>query len=128
MLIFVAVRLSWRFKNPVPGLPASLETYQMWLARLTHGFLYALLFLMPLSGWAAMSVIGEFIDARPIEIWFFGWDIVPSILPTFPLDHMFGYQTFRSIHVYLLYAGAAILSLHILAAIWHHFVRKDHTL
>ena len=121
----MSYRLTWRFKNQAPGLPASLEAYQKVLARITHGFLYTLLFVMPLSGWAAQSVLGESPQA---ELWFFGWDIVPPIMPQLPLDNTFGYAFFARIHRYALYTGGVILSLHILAALWHHFARKDNIL
>ncbi len=128
ILLLVTYRLTWRFRNPVPGLPASLETYQRWLARLTHGFLYVLLFTMPLSGWAANSALGDTEQFGVTEIWFFAWNIVPPIVPQLPLEHPFGFSFFASIHRYALYTGGVILSLHLLAAIWHHFVRKDNIL
>jgi cytochrome b561 len=128
ILALVAYRLTWRFKNPAPGLPASLETYQRWLARLTHTFLYTLLFLMPLSGWAANSVLGDSEQFGVTELWFLAWNIMPPILPQLPLDHQFGYTFFAKIHRYALYTGGVVLSLHLLAAIWHHFVRKDNIL
>ena len=128
ILILVTYRLTWRFKNPVPGLPVSLETYQQWLARLTHGFLYILLFLMPLSGWAANSTLGDTEQFSVTEIWFFAWDIVPSILPQLPREHQFGFGFFATFHRYALYTVGVILGLHILAALWHQFLRKDNIL
>ncbi len=128
ILALVSYRLSWRYRNPAPGLPASLEAYQKWIARLTHGFLYTLLLVMPLSGWAANSVLGDSPQFGDTELWFFAWDIIPPILPQLPLDHQFGYVFFANIHRYALYAGGVILGLHILAALWHHFARKDNIL
>lgn len=128
ILILVTYRLTWRFKNPKPDKPPSLAAYQKVLARLTHAFLYALLFLMPLSGWAANSVLGDSEQFGVTELWFFGWDIMPPILPQLPLDHTFGYTFFAQIHRYALYTGGVILGLHILAAVWHQFVNKDNVL
>jgi len=128
ILILVAYRLTWRFKNPTPHLPVSLAVYQKVLAQLTHTFLYVLLFLMPLSGWAANSVLGDSERFGVTELWFFGWDIVPPILPQLPLGHMFGYTFFAKVHRYALYAGGVILGLHILAAVWHHFINEDNIL
>jgi len=98
------------------------------VARLTHGFLYALLFLLPLSGWAANSVLGDTERFGVTELWFFAWDIMPPLLPQLPLDHQFGYGFFATIHRYAIYTGGGILSLHIIAALWHHFVQKDNIL
>lgn len=52
VLILVVARLGWRLRQPVPDLPAGLAAYQRWLAKLNHVILYALMFLLPLSGWA----------------------------------------------------------------------------
>lgn len=128
ILLLVTYRLTWRFKNPAPDLPPSLAAYQKVLARLTHGFLYLLLFVMPLSGWAANSVLGDSEQFGVTELWFFAWDIMPPILPQLPLDHQFGYVFFAKIHRYALYTGGVILGLHLLAAVWHHFINKDNIL
>jgi cytochrome b561 len=125
ILILVTYRLAWRLKNPVPELPASLLTYQRWLARATHTTFYGLLFIMPLSGWAANSVLGDTETFGVTEIWFLGWNIVPPILPQLPLDHSYGYPFFAGIHHYALYIGGGVLTLHFIAALWHHFLRKD---
>ena len=128
ILMLVTYRLTWRFKNPVPGLPASLETYQKWLARLTHWFLYTLLLVMPLSGWAANSALGDTEQFGITEIWFFAWDIVPPIVPQLPLEHQFGFSFYATTHRYALYTSGVVLGLHLLAAVWHQFVRKDNIL
>ncbi len=68
-----AFRLAWRLSSVTPHLPQSLRAYQRYLARITHVALYSLLFLYPLSGWAALSAYeGEF------PIFFFGYDGVPG--------------------------------------------------
>ena len=46
ILILATLRLTWRVTNPTPGMPAGLAAYQRHLARLTHVFLYALLFAL----------------------------------------------------------------------------------
>lgn len=122
VLILAAFRLGWRVSQPTPDLPAALETYQRWLARATHIFLYVLLFAFPLSGWAALSALGEF------PIFFFGWDSVWPIVEKVGLRDQYGFIFFRDIHHLCWQVGGAILGLHILAALWHHLVKKDGTL
>ncbi len=128
ILVLVLYRLSWRFRNPTPALPAALQAYQKWLARLTHATLYGLLILMPLSGWAANSVLGDTERFGVTELWFFAWDILPPILPQLPLEHRFGYGFFATIHRYALYTGGVVLALHVIAALWHHSLRRDNIL
>ena len=63
ILILATLRLTWRASNPTPALPPGLAAYQRALARLTHVFLYALLFAFPLSGWATLSAYEGVVDA-----------------------------------------------------------------
>ncbi len=113
-------RFGWRMSHPAPALPASLVSYQRWLARLTHICLYLLLIIYPLSGWASLSAYeGEF------PIFFFGFDNVPGIVPQVAEDAFFNYEFFAEIHRYCWRVGAALLGLHVVGALWHHFVAKD---
>jgi cytochrome b561 len=113
-------RFGWRTGHPVPELPADLVTYQRYLARVTHVFLYLLLVIYPLSGWASLSAYeGEF------PIFFFGWDSVPRIVPQSAEDAFFNYEFFAGIHRYCWRVGAGILGLHVVGALWHQFVAKD---
>ena len=122
VLILVVFRLGWRLRNPGPTIPASLAAYQKILARINHAFLYALLFIMPLSGWAAMSSFGL------APTYFFWIEGLPNIVPTVPLNDPMGYTFYATIHRYALYAGGVLLTLHIIAALWHQFVIKDSVL
>jgi cytochrome b561 len=119
VLILAAIRLGWRFSQPTPNLPEGLAAFQRWTARATHTFLYVLLFAFPLSGWAALSAFGEF------PIFFFGWDSVPPIVDKLPFRDPNGFLFYANIHKLCWQIGSAILALHIVAAIWHHTVRKD---
>src|SRR5215469_13575536 len=49
ILMLAVLRLVWRSCNPTPDLPSTLKPYERTLARVTHGLLYLLLFVMPLS-------------------------------------------------------------------------------
>ena len=121
ILILVTLRLGWRVTNPTPALPAGLAAYQRGLARLTHGFLYGLLLAFPLSGWATLSAYeGQF------PIYFFGWDSVPRLVPQ-AADNS-GYLFYANIHKTCWRIGAVVLGLHVVAAVWHHLVKKDNVL
>jgi cytochrome b561 len=118
ILILATLRLAWRTANPTPALPPGLAAYQRQLARLTHGFLYLLLFLFPLSGWATLSVYeGEF------PIFFFGFDNVPRLLAQ--ADTNAPYMFYATIHKACWRVGALVLGLHVVAALWHQFIVKD---
>ncbi|MEQ1800696.1 MAG: cytochrome b [Gammaproteobacteria bacterium] len=123
ILILATLRLTWRATNATPDMPASLATYQRWLARLTHVFLYALLFAFPLSGWATLSAYeGEF------PIFFFGFENVPRIVPQAVDGSHAPYEFYAEIHEACWKVGSVVLGLHVAGALWHHFVAKDNVL
>ncbi len=120
VLAIAAFRLAWRLSSVTPHLPQSLRAYQRYLARITHVALYSLLFLYPLSGWAALSAYeGEF------PIFFFGYDGVPRLVPQVPEGEPFDYLFFAEIHRSLWRIGAVVLGLHVFGALWHQFVARD---
>lgn len=123
ILILATLRLTWRATNPTPAMPPGLAAYQRVLARLTHVFLYALLFAFPLSGWATLSAYeGEF------PIYFFGWESVPRIVPQAVDGSHAPYEFYAEIHETCWRVGALVLGLHVFGALWHHFVAKDNVL
>lgn len=120
VLSIALFRLAWRLTNQTPGLPASLQTYQRYLARFTHVMLYVIMIAYPLSGWAALSAYeGEF------PIFFFGWDSVPRIVPQVIEGEPFDYPFFAEIHRSLWRIGGLLLGLHVIGALWHQFVAGD---
>jgi cytochrome b561 len=120
VLILATLRFGWRVSNPTPDLPANLAVYQRHLARTTHAFLYLLIFVYPLTGWAALSAYeGEF------PIYFFAWDSVPRIVPQVAEGETFDYAFFAEIHRLGWRVGAVLLGLHVLGALWHQFVARD---
>jgi cytochrome b561 len=123
ILILATLRLGWRASNPTPDMPAGLAAYQRFLARLTHVFLYALLFAFPLSGWATLSAYeGEF------PIYFFAMDDVPRIVPQSVDGSHAPYEYYAAIHKACWRIGAGVLGLHVAGALWHHAVAKDNVL
>ncbi len=123
ILILATLRLTWRATNPTPAIPSGLASYQRFLARLTHVFLYVLLFAFPLSGWSALSAYeGEF------PIFFFGWEHVPRIVPQAIDGSHAPYEFYKVIHKFCWRLGAGVLGLHIVAALWHHLALKDNVL
>ena len=53
ILIAAAVRLRDRFTVGRPPAPADEPTWALWLARITHTLIYAILILMPIAGLVA---------------------------------------------------------------------------
>lgn len=117
ILGLAVLRLAWRWMNPTPPLPNDLKPYERMLAHFTHGALYVLLFAMPLSGWMMSS-------ARGFPVSWFNRVQLPDLVPkSKPL-----YDAMLQTHDLLAWALAAVVVLHVAAALKHHYVLKDDVL
>jgi cytochrome b561 len=113
ILALSALRLLWRLSHRPPAdLPA--PRWQQQAAHATHLALYALFFAVPLVGWAYSSEAGF-----PI-VWF---GVLP--LPDFvPKDKALA-DLIKPWHGALAWAMAALVLMHIGAALKHHFIDRD---
>jgi cytochrome b561 len=111
--VLVMLRLWWRVRQPPPALPTDVGALTRRLAGPVHALLYTLLLVIPVIGIVTFVFHGRVFD--------FG---------LFQVD--FGIQRNRAIfhptediHGYLAYALFTLAGLHLLAALWHQFVRHD---
>jgi cytochrome b561 len=126
LLLAGLVWLVLRLRTPRPPLPADTSALQRRLTFAAHAGLGLLLVLIPWSGWTALSALADSPQFGPTHIWLFGADrVMPRIWTALPFNDPMGYRLFGRMHVYLLYAGGAILLLHALAVLWHHNVKRD---
>lgn len=116
VLVLFAIRVTLRVRygklQPSGNHPRILRI----CAGLTHVALYALLLALPLLGWAMSSASGT-----PVH--FFGLTL-PAIIGE---DDDLA-DNLQAWHVDAAWALLALATLHITAALWHHFVVRDHTL
>jgi cytochrome b561 len=117
ILVLALVRLGWRWGNPVPTLPSTLKPYERALSRITHVLLYVLLLAIPLTGWMMSS-------ARGFPVSWFGFFQLPDLVPK---DKAL-FEALQETHEALAWSLAAIVALHIGAALKHHFMLKDDVL
>ncbi|HEX8783568.1 MAG TPA: cytochrome b [Steroidobacteraceae bacterium] len=117
ILMLVILRLLWRSLNLTPLLPDTLKPYERVLARFTHATLYVLLFAMPLSGWMMSS-------ARGFPVSWFGLFTLPDLVP----KNRSLYEALLTTHQTLAWVLAAVVTLHVAAALKHHFMLRDHVL
>jgi cytochrome b561 len=117
VLGLTVLRLLWRLiagvPQPVPGTPR----WQVLAAGITHGALYVILLAMPLSGWLYNSASGF-----PLK--WFGLFSLPKLSGYDPDVKQFAH----AMHETLFLALAAIVTLHALAALKHHYFDRDRTL
>jgi cytochrome b561 len=117
ILMLALVRLAWRWSNPTPTLPDTLKPYERALARLTHALLYVLLFAVPLSGWLMSS-------ARGFPVSWFGFLQLPDLVP----KNKVLYEALVTTHGILAWTLGIVATVHLVAALKHHFVLKDDVL
>ena len=126
VLVLSLLRLGWRLINPIPPLPADFSTGLRILARGSHYLFYILIIVIPLMGWATVSA-----SPRGTPTLYFGlfqWPHVP-FLAALPQAAKRAYsETFGDLHAWLAYSAAVLLVLHVSAAMWHEFSRRDDVL
>jgi len=117
VLMLAVLRVIWRLAHPPPALPGDMTSIERVLAKTTHTAFYVLLFVMPITGWLMSSAKNYSVS------WFhlFTW---PNLLA--PNETAFKYL--KSTHDYLSDVLLAVVVLHILAALKHHFWNKDDVL
>jgi cytochrome b561 len=116
VFVFVWLRLAARLSGPAPGIQPAPPGWQQLSAKLLHLALYALMIVMPLSGWLLLSATG-----KPIP--FFGLE-----LPALVGENKDLAKQLKEIHEIVGTAGYYLIGLHALAALYHHYVVRDNTL
>ena len=115
ILFLTLARIAWRLSHPAPPLPAAMPAWEKLTANLTHLAFYALLLIVPLTGWI-MTSAGD----RPLTcFWLFD---IPKFGVT-KQDAIYGLS--HESHELLGLLFGALALLHIGAALRHHFVLKD---
>ena len=117
LLLLLLLRLAWRLTHPVPPLPDGTSVLEARLSRLAHYSLYLLMGVITLSGWVAASAY--------LVPWKWWWAIP---LPRITAPDRGTYELAAAVHETLIYVFVAILAVHVTAALWHHFVRRDRVL
>lgn len=114
ILAVTSFRIFWRLSHKPPLPPLGIPCPMMMAASATHFMLYGFLVAVPVFGWLMISAWG-----RPME--YFGLVELPSLIEK---NRILG-VTFKNIHE----TGATVffcfIGLHILAALYHQFVRED---
>lgn len=118
ILALTATRLLWRQRTRMPDLPGDVPHLQRLAARANVVGLYALLLLQPLLGLTASMLHGDRL------VFLGGLVVLPDLLP---IDRKLAHVVFQ-VHgtVALLLLG--LIVMHLAAALFHHFVRRDDVL
>lgn len=113
ILCLAIIRLAWRFVRPPPA-PLPMPTWQLRAASISHWSLYALLILMPLSGWLMSS-------ASAISVsWFNLFQLPDLVAANEGLEDFF-----EEVHEFFATLLFLLALIHLGAAIKHTFISHD---
>ena len=115
VLLLTVLRLIWRGINPTPALPPDTPRWQRMLAHVSHGAIYAAVILVTTLGWAHSGA-----HTPDYSSWF-GLFHVPQI--TSP--DKAAADAYEERHIFFAYVLLALIAVHLAAAAWHHFIRRD---
>ena len=119
ILVLSILRLVWRLMNPPPAYPVSMAPWERMASKSLVVVFYALLIGIPLTGWLAMpKLLSE--HAAMAGIRAFGAFPLPTA-PSLGLP-------MKSVHAIGSNLMIALLALHVLAALKHHFINRDEIL
>jgi cytochrome b561 len=108
--IRIMVRLTRRLADHSNGMGALMRR----AAQAAHVLLYGLLIALPVVGWALTS-------AHDIPLSFLGVIHLPKLVAA---DSELA-DTLSDYHVWLAWGLLAAVAIHVAAALWHHFIRRD---
>ncbi len=118
------MRVLWRYANPPPPMPADYKRWERLLAHAAHYSLYALIFLMPLTGWIHDSA-WKGAAGNPLKLYgVIPWFRLGFITDQDPATKEKIHDTFAQIHGALGWVLLALIALHVAGALKHQFVDR----
>ncbi len=116
ILVLSILRLVWRLMNPPPAYPASMAPWEQMTSKAMVLIFYVLLICIPLTGWLAMP---KFLSEEPAMAGITAFGALP--LPAAPGLGL----PMKGIHELGSNLSIALVALHVLAALKHHFINRD---
>ena len=117
VLALALAKFGWKLVDRNPGFGPEVKPHERAGATAMHWLLNALMVLLPVTGYLISTSEGAGIDM-------FGLFDVPALV-----DVTAGTRDLAiDIHFYVAYGGIALVGMHIIAALKHHFVDRGSTL
>src|SRR3954452_14487658 len=116
VFVLVWLRLAVHLFGTTPRIVPDQGHLQALSARLMHIALYVLMIAMPLAGWLMLSAAG-----KPIP--FFGLQ-----LPALIGENKALAEVIKEVHELGGTIGYWLIGLHAVAALFHHYIKRDNTL
>lgn len=116
VLTLAVLMLFWSHLGKHPS-PPKASKIKLVISKLTHMFLYLSMLVMPLSG-IFMSVS----SGRAVSV--FNWFKIPLFLP----ENKALAEKIYYVHIYASYVVIGLVSLHVLGALYNHYIAKNNVL
>lgn len=116
-LVLLVARLLWRWTHAVPALPGDTPRWERIGAHMSHFGLYLLMFATTVVGWALAGTMRGGALNKDV----FGLP-VPLI---FSSQVRATHEMLEDIHKVLAYVLLALIVLHLVAALRHHFIKHN---
>jgi cytochrome b561 len=110
----LTLRLLWRWTHAVPNLPNDLRRWERIAAQTGHALLYLLMFAASLTGWALAGTFRTPMSKDLLGI------SVPQIVSDRGLHNLF-----EESHMIVSYLLGALVAVHIMGALRHHFIKRN---
>ena len=118
VLVLSIARLAWRLAHRPPPLPETVDGWRRTASRVVHRLFYALIILVPLTGWIRTSA-----GSYPLT-WYALFDV-----PKFAIERDTPEaRAAATAHDVLAWSLLALVVLHIAAALHHHYILRDRVL
>jgi len=114
ILAVMAIRFVHRLAHPVPIEMIGSPRWERVTALATHLAIYFILLVAPFLGWASAS-------AHDVPVTLFGLVTLPALAAPRTRWAL----TAGDVHVFMMWTLLGLITLHVVAALYHHFARHD---
>lgn len=118
-ILLLALRMLWRAFDTAPAQPAAAKRWERWSAHAGHAALYVLMIGSAATGWVLWSA---FPRRAPVEV----LGIPVPFLFAEPRPALA--RSIEGPHKLLSYLLLAVIVIHVLAALRHHFIKRNDVL
>jgi len=122
ILVLTIARILWRMLNKPPE-EIPMEHTQAMIAKAVHIAFYALMILMPLTGWVLVSASLKGIPTVIFDT--FNWPHIPFLASLTNETKEAIHPFLENAHSKLAWVAIVLLALHIAGALKHQFMDKD---
>ena len=128
VLGLVLLRILWRLGHTPPAMPYSFGRLERFGAHAAHLALYALMILLPLSGWMHDSAWKN-AATHPMQLFgLFEWPRIGWIMAIEPTAKEMWHSTLGAVHEWAGYVLYVVFALHVAGALKHQFIDGEREL